>query len=330
MKAAYILQPGPPEGIVYGHLPQPEPKAGEVLVRVGAVSLNPIDTYVRSGLVTFPAPKPFILGCDLAGTVEAVGNDVTRYKPGDRVWGSNQGLMGRQGTFAEFATVEERWLYPTPNGVNDVQAAAMALVGITAHLGLFRHAHLRCGETIFVQGGSGGVGSAVLQMAKIAGARVISTAGNDAKAQLCRELGADEVIVRTTQQVEAAVKDFAPKGVDVWWETLREPDLDRAVRLLAPAGRLILMAGREARPVFPVGPFYVKDCSVHGFAMFNASPEDQAACASDIARWLATGRLLARIDRELPLSATQEAHRLQEDSTVRKSGALSGKIVLRP
>src|SRR5206468_254744 len=121
-----------------------------------------------------------------------------------------------------------------------------------------------------------------------------------------------------------------PEGVEVWWETLREPDFDRTIPLLAMRGRMIVMAGREARPTFPVGPFYVKDCSLHGFAMFNATAEEQAAAANDINRWMAEGKLKARIDRVLPLSKTAEAHRLQEESTIQKSGALGGKIVLRP
>ncbi|MCR4410810.1 MAG: zinc-binding dehydrogenase, partial [Thermoguttaceae bacterium] len=194
MKAAYIQQPGPPESIVYGDLPEPTLKRGEVLVRVGAVAVNPVDTYIRSGAIGWDLPKPFIVGCDLSGTVEAVGPGVTRFKRGDRVWGSNQGLLGRQGTFAEYAAVDEAWLYPTPAGVSDRDAAATALVGITAHLGLFRDARLRRGETLFVHGGSGGVGSCVVQMAKIIGARVITTAGSDEKVEYCRQFGADVVI----------------------------------------------------------------------------------------------------------------------------------------
>src|SRR5271166_2218830 len=122
MKAAYIEATGGPDAIRYGDLPAPTPKQGEALVRVGAVAVNPIDLYVRAGTVPMPLSFPFIVGCDLAGTVEAVGPGATRFKPGDRVWGSNQGLLGRQGTFAEFAAVGEDWLYPTPAGVSDVQA----------------------------------------------------------------------------------------------------------------------------------------------------------------------------------------------------------------
>jgi len=330
MKAAYITQTGAPENIIYGELPTPKPAASQCLVKVGAVAVNPIDTYVRGGMVKMSLPFPFIVGCDLAGTVEEVGANAKRFRRGDRVWGSNQGLSGRQGTFAEYAAVDESWLYPIPAGVSDDQAAAIALVGITARLGLLRDAKLKAGEILFVNGGSGGVGSTVVQMTKAIGARVITTAGSDEKVERCRKLGADLAINYKREDVDAAIKKFAPDGVNVWWETLREPDFDRAVGHLAARGRMIVMAGREARPAFPVGPFYVKGCSLHGFAMFNATPEEQRAAAEDINRWLLEGKLKANIDRVLPLSKAAEAHRLQEENTIGKTGTLAGKIVLKP
>jgi NADPH2:quinone reductase len=329
MKAAYIDQPGPPESIVYGELPMPQPHGAEVLVRVAAVAVNPIDTYIRAGTVKMELPRPFVVGCDLAGVVEA-GPASMRYPVGTRVWGSNQGLLGRQGTFAEYAAVDDAWLYPTPDGVSDEQAAAGALVGITAHLGLFQRARLESGETLFVNGGSGGVGSTVVQMAKAVGARVITTAGSPEKVKACRELGADLAINYKTEDVDAAIRQFAPGGVNVWLETLHEPNFDRTVGLLHFRGRMIIMAGRAARPIFPVGPFYVKDCALLGFAMFNAPPDEQRRAADDINTWLATGKLKPRIDRVLPLSETAAAHRLQEAATVQKTGALAGKIVLKP
>jgi NADPH2:quinone reductase len=330
MKAAFIDQPGPPENIQYGEIPTPRPTGSQVLVRVKAVAVNPIDTYIRSGMVKMELPLPFIVGCDLAGVVEEVGPDAKRLKPGMRVWGSNQGLLGRQGTFAELAAVDEQWLYPTPDGVNDQQAAAGALVGITAWLGLVPRARLQAGETIFVNGGTGGVGCTVSQMAKALGARVITTGGSDAKVQLSRELGADLAINYRTENVDERIREFAPGGVNVWWETLREPDFDRTVGLLAPGGRMILMAGREARPTFPVGPFYVKGCSLFGFAMFNAPPAEQQQAATDINRWLAAGQFRPKIDRVLPLSEAAAAHRLQEENTIGRAGTLAGKIVLEP
>lgn len=330
MKAAFIRQTGPARSIEYGDLADPSPRGGEVLVKVGAVAVNPIDTYIRNGANYWPLPSPFIIGCDLAGTVAAVGPDARRFRVGDRVWGSNQGLMGRQGTFAELAAVDESWLYGTPAGVADEAAAACALVGITAHLGLFGRAGLRPGETILVNGGSGGVGSMVVQMAKAAGARVLATAGSDEKCAACRTLGADLAINYRTANVADAVQAAAPSGVDVYWETTREPNFEAIVGMLAERGRIVLMAGREARPVFPVGPFYVKGCSLLGFVMFKATADEQRACADDINRWLAAGQLRPNISKIFPLAEAAAAHELQEANTLQKAGTLAGKIVLKP
>lgn len=331
MKGAFITQSCPPEGIHVGDLPDPVPGPRQALVRVRACAVNPIDTYVRAGTVAMPLPFPFIVGCDLAGEVVAVGDEVARLRPGMRVWGSNQGVLGRQGTFAELAAVDERWLYPTPPGVSDRDAAAAALVSITAHLGLVGNARLERGETIFVNGGSGGVGTAVVQIAKALGGRVIASAGTDAKRARVKRLGADVVLdYHDPAAMLRAVRDAAPDGVHVYWETLREPAFDQAVEMLGDGGRMVVMAGRDARPPFPVGPFYVKQCRLFGFVMFKATSHEQFAAALDINRWLAAGQLRVPIDRVLPLAATAEAHALQEASTIHRSGALGGKIVIEP
>lgn len=328
MQAAFISETGPADKIQYGELPTPAPLSGQVLVRVQAVAVNPIDTYIRNGANYWELPKPYIIGSDVAGVVDALGASASRFKVGDRVWGSNQGLMGRQGTFADFCAIDEQFLYRTPDNVNDDDAAACALVGITAHLGLFQNARLKAGEIVFVNGGSGGVGSMVIQMAKAAGAHVIATAGSDHKVAACRSLGAELAINYQTDDIAARVKEFSAEGVNIYWETTREPDFDRIVPLLAERGRIILMAGREARPAFPVGPFYVKGCSLHGFVMFKASPDEQRNCADDIGRWLSNGRIQAHISHTFPLSQAADAHRLQEDNTLRRAGSLAGKIVL--
>jgi NADPH2:quinone reductase len=317
MKAAYIDQTGPPEVIQYGELSAPEPKAGEVLVKVGAVSVNPIDTYIRAGMVTMPIPKPYIVGCDLAGVVERVGEGCRRFKVGDRVWGSNQGLLGRQGTFAEYAAVSEEFLYPIATNVPDTEAAAAALVGITAHLGLFRCAGLQRDEVVFVNGGTGGVGSMVVQMAKAIGARVITTVGSAEKAALCRGWGADGVLNYKVDDVAEGVKKLTDgQGVDVWYETQREPDFLKAIPIIRRRGRMVIMAGRQAQPIFPVGPFYTKDLSLFGFAMFLATPAEQRTCAEDMNRWSAEGKLRVLIGRTFKLSQTAESHRLQEANTL--------------
>jgi len=331
MKAAYYETTGGPDVIRYGELERPTPGKGEVLVRVGAASLNPIDTYIRAGAVKMPLPSPFIPGSDLAGTVETVGPGVERFKVGDRVWGSNQGLLGRQGTFAEYACAAAQWLYPTPAGVPDTEVAGAALTGITAHLGLFRCARLQPGETVFVNGGTGGVGSMVVQMAKAVGASAITTVGSVEKAKICRNWGTDLVLNYKTDDVPAGIKEFTKgQGVNVWYETQRDPDLVRTVEAMARRGRIIVMAGRQAQPVFPVGPFYTHEISLFGFAMFNATPEEQRHCAEDINHWLADRKLRVLIGRMFPLSEAAAAHRLQEENTLHKAGTLTGKIVLKP
>jgi NADPH2:quinone reductase len=330
MKAAYIERTGPPDVIQYGDLPVPKVGPTQVLVKVGAVAVNPIDTYIRNGANYWPLPTPFIIGADFAGTITEVGSAVKDFQPGERVWGSNQGLLGRQGSFAEFAAVDAHWCYPTPSDVKDEAVAASALVGITAHLGLFQRAMLKAGETIFVNGGSGGVGSVVVQMAKTAGAKVVATAGSAEKVAAVKALGADLVLNYKTDDIAAAVQSFSPGGVNVFWETTREPDFEKIVPLLAERGRMLLMAGREAKPPFPVGPFYVKGCSLLGFVMFKATPAEQRICAGDISRWLSSGLLKPHIGQVLPLSEAAKAHQLQEENTLRKSNTLCGKIVLKP
>jgi NADPH2:quinone reductase len=328
MKAAYIEQTGSPDVIRVGELPEPQVGPDQVLMRVHAAAVNPIDTYVRSGAVSFELPMPFILGCDAAGVVERVGDRVGQFRVGDRVWCTNQGLLGRQGTFAEKIAISSDWCFPLPDEVSYQDAAASALVSVTAHLGLYREAMLQAGETILVIGGSGGVGSMVVQMARASGARVIATAGSKEKCDRVRSLGADVVINYKEQSISDVVKHDAPKGVNVFWETRREPDFDLAVDLMAPRGRMVLMAGRDARPSFPVGPFYVKECSLHGFVMFKATPVEMRAAADDINHWMAQGKLHANIGARFPLTQAADAHRLQESATLQGSGELPGKIVV--
>ena len=168
MKAAYIEATGPPENIRYGDLPAPVAAASQVLVQVSAVAVNPIDTYIRQGTYHVELPRPFVVGRDMTGVVSQIGAGVTQFKPGDRVWCNNQGYSGRQGTFAELLAIDEQLLYRLPDGVDPIEAVAVVHSGLTAVIGLFaRPSFAR--ETLFVNGGDGNVGTAVLQLAKAAG-----------------------------------------------------------------------------------------------------------------------------------------------------------------
>lgn len=330
MKAACIDHTGPPEVIQYRQLDDPAPGPGEVLLRMEAASVNPIDCYARSGMIATSHPVPWIPGRDIAGTIVAAGPGVQQFAVGDRVWATNQGFGGRQGTNAELCVVEERWLCSLPRAVAAETAAAAALVGVTAHLGLVQRIGLRSGETLLIRGSGGSVGDMVMQMAIALGARVIALAGNDDKAARARELGAVAAINYRTEDIASSVRTAAPQGVDVAWDTTREPDFRMLVPLLAERGRIVLMAGREAEPPFPVGPFYVKQCSMHGIIMLKMTPEEMRQAALDINRWLEAGAIRPQIAARFPLAQTADAHRLQESATLGNSNDLAGKIVLFP
>src|SRR5262245_37010450 len=188
MKAAYIDRVGPAENIHFGELPTPALGPSAVLVKTTAVCVDPVDALIRSGQLKEDLPFPFIVGRDMAGVVQAVGPAVRRFAPGDRVWCNNQGYDGRQGTFGELVAVREDLLYPLPPGVEDREAVAFVHSGLTACLGL-QDAGLRPGETLFINGGAGNVGSAVLQLARARGARTIVTAGTAEGLAWGRDLG---------------------------------------------------------------------------------------------------------------------------------------------
>ena len=330
MKAAYIEQLGPPENIRYGDIPLPAVRVSQVLVKVAAVTVNQVDTYIRAGTFPMELPLPFVIGRDMVGVVEAVGSAVTRFSPGDRVWCNNQGIHGRQGTFAEYVAVAEDLLYHLPAGVDWQEAVAILHSGLTTCLGLFREANLKPGETIFINGGSGNVGSALVQVAHDLGAQVIATVGSAEKRERVLELGADLAIDYKTENVSKVTRAFAPPGVDVYFDTSREPNFELAVPLLKHHGRMIVIAGREAHPTFSVGALYLKDCSVYGFIVTDATTEELHFCANKINHWLDQGKLKGKIDRVIPLAEAVTAHRLLEESMRNRDVKLNGKIVLIP
>jgi NADPH2:quinone reductase len=324
MKAAYIESTGPPECIRYGELPAPVAGERQILVRMTAVAVDPIDTYIRQGTYHVDLPWPFIVGRDMTGVVTEVGPAVTQFKPGDRVWSNNQGYDGRQGTFAELLVIDERLLYPLPAGVDPVAAVAVLHSALTAVIGLIDRAEIHPGELVFVNGGDGNVGTAVLQLAKAAGARVAVTAGTEPKALWCRELGADRVIDYRSENIEQALREFAPQGIDVYWDAAGGPDLERAVSVLARRGRIVLMSGLAHRSGLPIGPFYTRNATILGFTVTDATVDELAAAAVHIHRALAAGTIRAKISAILPLTQAAEAHRRVEQEKP------FGKIVLVP
>jgi NADPH:quinone reductase-like Zn-dependent oxidoreductase len=311
MRAAFIDRLGPPENIRYGQIPIPTPGPTDVLVNVTVTTVNPVDTLVRAGVFRTPVPFPLIVGRDLVGRVAAVGPGSPGFAVGDQVWCNSLGHGGRQGVAAEQAVVPVERLYHLPAGVDSAEAVTMVHPAGTAYLALFTHGKVRAGETVLVAGAAGNVGSALVVLAADAGARVIATAAAG-DAEYCRTLGAVEVLDYRNPDLAQDIRDVSRGGVDVSIDTSGRNDLPTAVDLLAPRGRIVLLAGVQSRPVLPVGPLYMKDCSIVGFVISHASAAELAEAAITINRLLADGRLRPRATETLPLAATAEAHRRME------------------
>ncbi|MFE0044413.1 NADPH:quinone reductase [Streptomyces albireticuli] len=310
-RAAYIEELGPPDVIQYGELPVPHAGPTDVTVDVTVATVNHVDTFVRSGAWRTPVAFPFTVGRDLVGTVAGAGPGAPGFRPGDVVWSTSMGHGGRQGAAAERVVVPADRLYHLPGGVAPADAVAVAHPASTAHLALFTHGRLRAGETVVVEGAAGNVGAALIVMAARAGARVVATA-SAADAEYCRSLGAAEVIDYRDPDRAALLRAACPRGADLHLDTSARNDLPAAVELLAKRGRIVLLAGLRTRPVLPVGPLYLKDCSVVGFAISQATTGELAEAAEAVGRLLAEGLLRPRAVDLLPLAEAAEAHRRVE------------------
>ncbi|WP_328316224.1 NADPH:quinone reductase [Streptomyces sp. NBC_00388] len=327
MHAAYIEELGTPDVIRYGELPPPLPGPTDVLIDVLATTVNPVDTFVRSGAFRTPVAFPFVIGRDLVGRVSALsvsGCGAPGFAAGDLVWSNSLGHGGRQGAAAEQAVVAADRLYHLPADADPYEAVAVVHPAATAYLALFTHGRMRAGETVLVAGAAGNVGSALVVMAVRAGARVVATAGAR-DAAYCRSLGASEVLDYRDPGLFEHIRAVTPRGVDVYLDTAGENDLTHAVGLMARRGRIVLLAGARSRPVLPAGPLYMKDCSVVGFVISHATAAELAEAAVTVNSFLGGARLRPRAAETLPLSSAAETHRRME------AGRLHGRrVVLRP
>lgn len=322
MKAIRIHQFGGPEVLRYEDVPTPEPGPGQARVRVAAIGLNYIDTYHRAGL--YPAPLPFTPGMEAAGVVDAVGPDVTAVKPGDRV-----AYAMVLGAYAEYAVVPADKLVVLPDAVTFEQAAAAMLQGMTAHYLALSTFPLKPGDTALVHAAAGGVGLLLVQVAKRAGATVIGTVGNEAKAALARQAGADAVILYDqVDWVQEVRRLTGGRGVDVVYDGVGAATFEGSLDCLRPRGLLCLF-GQASGPVPPVnlqilntkGSLYVTRPSL-GHYLLDRS--ELTWRAGDVLSWVAAGELALRIDRVLPLSQAAEAHRLLQGRQT------AGKVLLTP
>jgi NADPH:quinone reductase len=322
MKAIQVKQPGGPEALELVELPIPQPKINGAVVKAAASGVNYIDVNLRSG--AYKAPLPFIAGQEGSGLVTAVGDEVKSLKIGDRVAWS--GILG---SYAEYVAAPAEALVPVPADVSEQDAAAAMLQGMTAHY-LCNDAYaLKPGETALVHAAAGGVGLLLVQMAHHLGARVIGTVSSEAKVKLAREAGADEVILYTQNDFEAATKQLTGgQGVDVVYDSVGKATFDKSMNVLRPRGMLVLY-GASSGPVPPIDPqMLAQKGSIYmartTLAHFTATRAELLARSGAVFAMIAGGKLKLRIARTYPLGQAQQAHRDLEE---RKR---TGKLLLIP
>ena len=322
MKAIVVREFGGPEVMKLGELPDPTPGPQQVLVRIRAAGVNPVETYIRAGAYARLPQLPFVPGTDFAGTIEAVGSEVKAFKKGDRVYG--HGVTRGQGAYAERAAWDAGLVQPLPERVSFQQGAAIGVPYGTAWRALFIRANARAGETVLVHGASGGTGTATVQIARAHGLTVIGTAGTDEGLELVRSQGAHHALNhRSANYLDQVMPLTDGRGVDVIVEMLANVNLDRDLEVLALRGRVVVVGNRgriEIDPRKTMG----KDSAILGMTLFNASPEELAGIHKGIGAGLEVGALNPVVGRELPLADAPKAH-----VAVMEPGA-HGKIVLIP
>ena len=320
MKAIRVHEFGGPEVLRLEDVPEPRPGAGQVLVRVRAAGVNPVDTYMRGGGHAVKPPLPYTPGLDAAGEVEAVGEGVGRVSVGDRVYTAGS----LSGTYAETAVCDESQVHALPGGVSFAQGAGVSTPYATAYRALFQRAQGRPGETVLVHGASGGVGTAAVQIARAAGFNVIGTGGTDEGRKLAAEQGAHHVLDHhAPDYLEQLTALTGGRGPDVILEMLANVNLNKDLEVVARGGRVVVIGSRGAVEITPRLAM-AREAAVLGMMLFNATPLEMASVHAALVAGLEAGTLRPVVGRELPLSDAARAH-----EEVLKPGAY-GKIVLIP
>lgn len=320
MKAIRINEFGGPEVLRLEDVPEPSPAAGQVLVRVRAAGVNPVDTYIRSGVHAVKPALPYTPGLDAAGEVVSVGEGVTRFSAGQRVYTAGS----LTGTYAELTLCEESQCHSLPERVSFAQGAGIFTPYVTAYRALFQRAKAQPAETVLVHGASGGVGTAAVQLARAAGLRVVGTAGTEEGRRLVSEQGAHEVLDHRAPDYLAQLDGLTGgRGVDVILEMLANVNLDRDLGVLAKGGRVVVIGSRGTVEINPRQAM-TRDAAILGMTLFNASPPELQSIHAALGAGLEAGTLRPVVGRELPLAEAARAH-----EEVLKPGAY-GKIVLVP
>jgi putative PIG3 family NAD(P)H quinone oxidoreductase len=325
MRAVVITEPGEPEVLQWQEVPDPVPGPGDVIIETAAAGVNRADLMQRQGLYPPPPGAPPYPGLECAGRVRAVGEGVTSWRPGDDVCALLSG-----GGYAEQVPVPEGQVLPVPRNVDVSTAAAFPETACTVYANVFQLAGLADGEMLLVHGGSSGIGTMAIQLAKAFGARVACTAGSPQKLARCRELGADVAVNYRTEDFVAAVRDATGGvGADVILDIMGASYLARNLDALATGGRLVVI-GRQggSRAELDLGVLQAKRASVYATTLRARPANEKAAVVSAVRDhvWplIGAGKVVAVIDRELPMSRAAQAHR------VMAAGEHIGKILLLP
>jgi NADPH2:quinone reductase len=319
MRAIRVNQFGGPEVMRLEELPDPKPGLEQLLVRIHAVGVNPVDTYIRSGSYARKPTLPYTPGIDAAGVVESVGSDLGRVSAGDRVY-----VGTVSGAYAEFALCIPSQVHPLPKAISYAQGAAINIPYATAYRALFFRARALPGEVILVHGASGGVGVAAVQLARAAGMTVIGTAGTERGRRLVTDQGAHHVLDHHTPgYLEQVPRLTNGRGADVVLEMLANVNLAKDLTILARDGRVVVIGSRGTVEIDPRMTMS-RDGSILGMTIMNASEAETASIHAALVAGLESGDLRPVIGQEMPLADAPRAH-----EAVMKPGAY-GKIVLIP
>ena len=309
-----------PEVLKLEELPDPQPGPGQVVIRVGAAGVNPVDAYIRTGTYASKPSLPYTPGTDAAGVVTSVGPDVKRVKVGDRVYTTGS----KTGTYAEQTLCDEATVHPLPGHVSFEQGAAIGVPYGTAYRALFIRAQAKPAETILVHGASGGVGTAAVQLAHAIGVTVIGTAGSDAGMKLVREQGAQHALNHSADgYLDELMKLTDGRGVDAILEMLANKNLAKDLTVLAKKGRVAVIGNRGTIEINPRDAM-AREADIRGVTLMNTSPEEYRLIHAALGAGLENGSLKPVIGERIPLAEAARAH-----ETIMGSGTL-GKIVLIP
>ncbi len=320
MKAIRVHEFGPPEVMHIEEIGDPKPGRDQVVVRIYAIGVNPVDTYIRSGSYAIRPILPYTPGMDAAGVVEAAGEDVSRVLPGDRVY--TAGTLS--GSYAERTLCGESQVYPLPEGATFAQGASMGIPYAAAYRALFSRARAVAGDVVLVHGASGGVGIASVQLARAAGMHVIGTSGSQKGMALVAAQGADHVFDHNDPEHPAKILELTGgKGVDVIIEMLANVNMGRDIGILAQNGRVVIVGSRGRVDIDP-REIMRRDAAILGMVLMNADASEMQGIHGALAAGFECGTLCPVIGREMPLSEAPRAHHEIME------GRACGKIILVP